>query len=49
MRIEPWDPADEKTARACYDVMVAAQQVDERVVPPGSFGMFATFLRYGWE
>ena len=49
MRIEPWDPADEKTARACHDVMVAAQQVDEPVVPPSSFGMFVMFLRFGWD
>jgi GNAT superfamily N-acetyltransferase len=49
MRIEPWDPADEKTARACYDVFVAAAQVDEPVEPPNSFGMFVAFLRFGWD
>lgn len=49
MRIEQWDPADEKTARACYDVTLAAHQVDEPVEPPESYGAFAVFLREGWE
>jgi GNAT superfamily N-acetyltransferase len=49
MRVEQWDPADEKTGRACYDVMLAAHQVDEPVVPPMSFGLFSLYLREGWE
>ncbi len=49
MRIEQWDPADEKTARACYDIMLAAQQADEPVEPPPSFGTFSIYLRQGWQ
>jgi GNAT superfamily N-acetyltransferase len=49
MRIEQLDPADEKTARACYDVMLAAHKADEPVEPPMSFGAFSFYLREGWE
>jgi GNAT superfamily N-acetyltransferase len=49
MRIEQCDPADEKTARACYDVMLAAHKVDEPIEPPMSYGTFAHYIRYGWE
>lgn len=49
MRIEQLDPADEKIARACYDVMLAAHKVDEPVEPPMSYGPFAVYLREGWE
>ena len=49
MRIEQLDPADEKTARACYDVMIAAHKVDEPVEPPLSYGPFGLYLREGWE
>jgi GNAT superfamily N-acetyltransferase len=49
MRIEQWHPADEKTARACYDVELAAHQADEPVEPPMSYGMFAYSLENGWE
>ena len=49
MRIEQLDPADEKIARACYDVMLAAHEVDEPVEPPMSYGGFALYLREGWE
>lgn len=49
MRIEQWDPADEKTARACYDVMIAAHKADEPVEPPYSYGPFSLYLRQGWE
>ncbi len=49
MRIEQLDPADEKIARACYDVMLAAHEVDEPVEPPMSYGVFALYLREGWE
>lgn len=49
MRIQQWDPADEKTARACHDVMLAAHRVDEPVEPPQPYGVFNHFLREGWE
>jgi GNAT superfamily N-acetyltransferase len=49
MRIEQPDPADEKVARACYDVMLAAHKVDEPVEPPSSYGLFSLYLRKGWE
>jgi GNAT superfamily N-acetyltransferase len=47
MRIEQWDPADEKTARACFDVTVAAQRVDDPVQPQEKFGLFHLHLRDG--
>jgi GNAT superfamily N-acetyltransferase len=49
MRIEQCDPAAEKTARACYDVMLAAHKADEPVEPPMSYPTFAHYLREGWE
>jgi GNAT superfamily N-acetyltransferase len=49
MRIAQWDPADEKTLRACYELMVAAQSVDDPVEPPPSYGPFCFFFREGWE
>jgi len=49
MRIEQWDPADEKTLRACYDVALAAHKVDELIEPPPTYGLFAFSLREGWE
>jgi GNAT superfamily N-acetyltransferase len=49
MRIEQWDPADETTARACHDVMLAAHQVDRPVDPPEPYGLFVMFLREGWD
>ena len=49
MRIEQLDPADEKIARACYDVMLAAHKADEPVEPPMSYGTFSLYLREGWE
>jgi RimJ/RimL family protein N-acetyltransferase len=49
MRIEQWDPADEKTARACYEVMLAAHKADEPVEPPMSHGIFDFFFRHGWD
>jgi GNAT superfamily N-acetyltransferase len=49
MRIEPWDPADEKTLRACYDVALAAHKIDEPVSPPKSYGLFGLYLRQGWD
>jgi GNAT superfamily N-acetyltransferase len=49
MRIEQWDPADEKTLRACFDIMLAAHKVDEPVGPPMSSGLFSMYLRQGWD
>jgi GNAT superfamily N-acetyltransferase/RimJ/RimL family protein N-acetyltransferase len=49
MRIEQWDLADEKSLRACYDVMLAAHHVDEPVGPPLSYGLFCLSLRTGWD
>jgi RimJ/RimL family protein N-acetyltransferase len=49
MRIEQPDPADDKTARACYEVMLAAHEADEPVEPPRSYGIFSHYLREGWE
>lgn len=47
MRIEQLDPADEKTLRTCYDVMLAAHEVDEPVEPPWPFRPFAMQLLSG--
>ena len=49
MRIEQPDPADEKITRACYDVMLAAHEVDEPVEPPMSYETFRLYQRQGWE
>ncbi|HEY1824154.1 MAG TPA: GNAT family N-acetyltransferase [Trebonia sp.] len=49
MRIAQWDPADEKTARACYEILVAANEVDEPIEPPWSYGVFGVFFREGWD
>lgn len=49
MHIEQWDPADEKTTRACYDVTCAAQATDDPIEPPQSYGLFDVYLRTGWE
>jgi GNAT superfamily N-acetyltransferase len=49
MRIEQPDPADEKIARACYDVTLAAHQADEPVEPPMSYETFRLYLRQGWD
>jgi GNAT superfamily N-acetyltransferase len=49
MRIEELDPADEKRVRGCYDVLLAAHEVDEPVEPPISYGTFAMYLRVGWQ
>ncbi|MGH3245846.1 MAG: GNAT family N-acetyltransferase [Trebonia sp.] len=49
MRIEQPDLTDEKTARACHEVMLAAHAVDEPVEPPTSFEAFRFYLREGWE
>ena len=49
MRIEQWDSADEKTARGCYSVMLAAHKEDEPIEPPMSYGIFEMYLRTGFE
>jgi GNAT superfamily N-acetyltransferase len=49
MRIEQLDLADEKTTRACYDVMLAAHKADDPVEPPMGYGTFGLYLREGWE
>jgi GNAT superfamily N-acetyltransferase len=49
MRIEQWDPADDLTARAVYDLMCAATAVDEPVAPPPSYELFKFDIREGWD
>ncbi len=49
MRIERWDPADEKTALACYEVHRAATAADEPHEPPMNSGTFGLNLREGFE
>jgi GNAT superfamily N-acetyltransferase len=49
MRIEQPDPADEKIARACYDVMLTAHKADEPIEPPMSYETFRLYLRQGWD
>ena len=49
MRIEQLDPVDEKSVRACYDVMLAAHNADERIEPPTPQAVFGLALREGWD
>jgi RimJ/RimL family protein N-acetyltransferase len=49
MRIERWDPADETTALACYQVHRAANAADEPHEPPKNAGAFGLYLREGSE
>jgi GNAT superfamily N-acetyltransferase len=49
MRIERWDPADETTAMACYEALLAAHLADEADDPPPSAGTFGLYLREGFE
>jgi GNAT superfamily N-acetyltransferase len=49
MRIDRWDPADETTAMACYEVHRAAHLADDPIEPPMSAGTFGLFLRQGFE
>ena len=49
MRIERWDPADETTTAACYQVYRAAHRADDPIEPPMSAGAFGLFLRQGFE
>lgn len=49
MRITRFDPADDGVARACYDVHVAAQAVDDPVEPPLSLPAFRYWVTRGWN
>jgi GNAT superfamily N-acetyltransferase len=49
MRIERWDPADETTTAACYQVHRAAHLADEADDPPFSAGTFALYLLQGFD
>jgi GNAT superfamily N-acetyltransferase len=49
MRIEQPDTTDEKTVRACYDVMAAAHKADEPIEPPMSLGTFRLYIREGFD
>jgi GNAT superfamily N-acetyltransferase len=49
MRIERWDPADETTAAACYQVHLAAHVADAVDDPPFSAGTFGLYLREGFD
>jgi GNAT superfamily N-acetyltransferase len=49
MRIEQWDPADEKTLLACHGVHRAAALTDDPVEPPMSAGTFGVFLTEGFD
>ena len=49
MRIERWDPADETTAMACYEVHLAAHLADEADDPPFSAGTFGLYLLEGFD
>jgi RimJ/RimL family protein N-acetyltransferase len=49
MRIERWDPADEKTMLACHEVNRAAGQADDPVEPPMSAGTFGVYLKEGFD
>jgi GNAT superfamily N-acetyltransferase len=48
VRIASWDPDDEKTALACYDVNCAAHRTDDPVEPPMSAGTFRVYLAEGF-
>jgi GNAT superfamily N-acetyltransferase len=49
MRIQQWNPADERTTRACYHIMAAAQRLEDPAEPPSSYPVFRHQLQYGWE
>lgn len=49
MHIAQWDPADEKTVLACYEVHRAAAQADDPVEPPMSEGTFRVYLSEGFD
>jgi RimJ/RimL family protein N-acetyltransferase len=49
MRIEQWDPADEKATLACHEVHCAASRADDPVEPPMSEGTFGLYLKEGFD
>ena len=49
MRITRLDHADDDGIRACHDVHVAAQAVDDPVEPPSSLPVFRHWLMWGWN
>src|SRR5262245_59913040 len=49
MRITRFDPADDGVVRACHDVLVAAQAVDDPVEPPLSLPAFRHWVIHGWS
>jgi len=49
MRIEQADPADVRQARACHEVYLAAQRVDEPQGPWLGDRAFAGWLAVGWD
>ena len=49
MRIVRWDPSDQQTASACYEVLLAAHSADEPIEPPKSAGTFRFTLAEGYE
>jgi GNAT superfamily N-acetyltransferase len=49
MRIQQWDPADEKTLLGCHEVHRAAALADDPVEPPMSLGTFSVYLTEGFD
>jgi RimJ/RimL family protein N-acetyltransferase len=49
MRIEQWDPADERAFQGCHRGHVAAVAADEPVEPPMSAGMYRLHLTEGFD
>ena len=49
MRIQRWEPGDERIAAECHAVHLAAHRVDEPHEPPMSAGTFGLHLTEGWE
>lgn len=49
MRITRFDPADDGVVRACHDIHVAAQAVDDPLEPPYSLGVFRHWVTRGWN
>jgi RimJ/RimL family protein N-acetyltransferase len=49
MRIEQWDPADERAFQGCYQGHRAAVAADEPVEPPMSAGVYRLHLEEGFD
>jgi GNAT superfamily N-acetyltransferase len=50
MRIERFDPVtDTEKIRVCHDLFVAAQAVDDPIVPPASLPVFTGWVSRGWD